>query len=257
MKKIAKFKMSIVLIALLLLSCFIFVNCNKPDKEREQISIKRLNLKYVKEKDPDFFIDSLSVNINDENIGQKVNLNNTDYQWALDLLMEGENNKEIYEIKKPNTFKVKLIFAEYGWTFEHDTSKYDGKQSTFYISKKLRNQFIEQYLSFYPINIVLEKTKYNWDDEIYGFISIREYTPVDQGLILLIEGNNEYIPIKVIDLIPKNTPTMDVKKFISFTFRLSDYRKVLKNSSNVYLDIKSSDGTLDYEQYELPLMTNR
>ncbi|WP_088071922.1 hypothetical protein [Gottfriedia luciferensis] len=169
-----------------------------------------------------------------------------------------ENKKEIYEERKPNTYKVKLTFMEYGWTFEHDTSPYDGKQSTFYISQKLKNQFIKSYLVSYPRNIVLTKSKYSWDEKINGIITIAKYTSLDQGLILAIAGNNGDFSerlIKIADLFSKKTQPNDEIITIPFSFKLSDYQKQLGDSNKVYIELISTDGELVYVEDKLPLKT--
>ncbi|PEJ56634.1 hypothetical protein CN692_16630 [Bacillus sp. AFS002410] len=257
MKKTSHLKKIIILITLFLLSCLLLVKCNIPDNERDQISIKKLNLKYVKENDPDFFIESIRVNSNDKRLGNPVELKSADYGWMLDLLLE--NKKEIYNERKSNTYKVKLTFMEYGWTFEHETSRYDGKQSTFYISQKLQKQFIQQYLASYPRNIILTKKKYNWDEKIEGKITIAKYTSLDQGLILALSGSNDGdgsdFPIKIADLFSKNTKSNDEVITIPFSFKISDYQKKLRDSNQVYIELISTDGTLVYVDDKVPLRT--
>ncbi|GGI11570.1 hypothetical protein [Gottfriedia solisilvae] len=249
MNKKIHLKISILLI-LFLLTCYTLVGCNKVDNVRDPISFKKLDMEYVKNNDPSFFIDDLRVYINDKRIGKQVDLSTTDYNWVFDLLMEDKNKKEIYDEKKPKTYKIKLIFAEYGWTFEHDRSKYNGKQSIFYISENLKNQFIRQYLASHPINTVLTKTKFNWDEEIKGYITIMEYASVGQGIMLELEGNDGDLPIKVYDIIPKNTAPLKADKTIPFTIRLSEYREKLNNSSYIALKTNSGDGMtrFDYDR---------
>ncbi|WP_088015041.1 hypothetical protein [Gottfriedia acidiceleris] len=239
-------------IFLLFLSCFLLASCGKSenvDNVRDSISIKKIDLKYVKTKNPSFFIQSFFWFVDDNRIGKDVDLGlyPDDLEWAIDLL--NSNKKEIYEKKKPNSNRVNLSFEEFPKSVEHTRSKYNGKQTTFYISKSLREKFINKYLGSHPVNTVLKKSTYKSDEIIEGYVTLTESAPVELGINLIIDGERKDMsstPIETIKILDKTNP-FNKEKIIPFKINTAELLKQLNTDSDISISTTSIDGVNNYD----------
>lgn len=167
-----------------------FINYLKVDKIRDPISIKSVDLAYVKDDIPEFYIESIKLKVNDKQIGNQINLGTTDYEWVINILEK--NKKEISEKKHSDTYYMNITFQELSPSFEYDRSEYDGKQITFYISKKLREQFIEDYIDYHPVNTVIERYEFETNETINGYITIdSQFESQYEKLVLEIYGSRK------------------------------------------------------------------
>ncbi|MDN3015873.1 sporulation protein [Paenibacillus sp. BSR1-1] len=147
------------------------VSCSKVDNIRDPISIKSVDLEYCATSLQGTEIDSLIINANDTVKGDKVYLQTEDdYHWFFEMLLE--NKTELFEEKKPNTYLVKIRFSEENWSIDYDPGKYNGKKVSFYISNKLRNDFINMYKIKHPVSTILKNPIVHPNGNLEGYVTV-------------------------------------------------------------------------------------
>jgi hypothetical protein len=200
-----------------LLSLFVLLmlaSCSKVDNIRDPISIKTVDLQYLATSLIATEIDSLVIYAEDTVIGDKVYLqNDDDYDWFFELLLK--NKSELFEEKKPNSHLVKIRFSEENWSIDYDPGKYSGKKVSFYISSKLKNEFIKMYKMKHPVSTILKNTTLHLDENLEGYVTVssgnRELALDEISLALymsdLSDGKSPWKSwiISKKDVIPPNT----------------------------------------------------
>ncbi|WP_142317279.1 hypothetical protein [Bacillus sp. AFS017336] len=246
MEKKVQLKKSIVII-LVLLSCFTNVGCSKTDNIREPISIKNVDLKYVEKMDPEFYIQELKINMNDDEIGKNLEFAQYDYFWIIKLL--GKYKNETYEKKKTNSFFVNITFEELNRSFEYEHNKYNGKTVSFYISEKLKNRIKEQFIKQHPVNTVFNNFTFPVNEKIQGHVTIdssNEPQEFDEITFEIngIRKNEDLSPLKIVKISGKISVPINKKKIIPFSFELSNEALSTLKNYKFYVQIRTSKGKI-------------